>query len=98
MARLKRERRRPLRPRRDESCRVTAGSSPSGRRRLAGSNRQIGNQLAAFLKPFALSFRRSASRHLLERYGTGLLTYLPRKNCEAIAQAVANTSLEQLQH
>ena len=34
----------------------------------------------------------------MERYITGLLTDMPRKNCEAIAQAVANTSLEQLQH
>jgi SRSO17 transposase len=43
-------------------------------------------------------FRRATSRRSLERYVTGLLTDLPRKNCEAIAQAVANTSLEQLQH
>lgn len=34
----------------------------------------------------------------MERYVTGLLTNAPRKNCKAIAQAVANTSLEQLQH
>jgi SRSO17 transposase len=37
-------------------------------------------------------------RRSLERYVTGLLTDLPRKHCETIAQAVANTSLEQLQH
>ncbi len=55
-------------------------------------------ELAAFLQPFAPLFRRSTSRKSCERYVTGLLTDLPRKNCESIAQAVANTSLEQLQH
>ncbi len=55
-------------------------------------------ELAAFLEPFAPLFRRATSRRSLERYVTGVLTDLPRKNCEAIAQAVANTSLEQLQH
>jgi SRSO17 transposase len=54
-------------------------------------------EFAAYLKPFAPLFRRSTSRSSLECYVTGLLTDLPRKNCEAIAQAVANTSLEQLQ-
>ncbi len=55
-------------------------------------------ELAAYLEPFASLFRRSTSRRSLERYVTGLLSDLPRKNCEAIAQTVANTSLEQLQH
>jgi SRSO17 transposase len=55
-------------------------------------------ELAAFLEPFAPLFRRVTSRRSLERYITGLLTDLPRKNCETIAQAVANTSLKQLQH
>ena len=55
-------------------------------------------ELAAFLEPFAPLFRRATSCRSLERYVTGLLTDLPRKNCETIAQAVANTSLEQLQH
>jgi SRSO17 transposase len=55
-------------------------------------------ELAAFLAPFAPLFRRATSRRSLERYITGLLTDLPRKNCETIAQAVAATSLEQLQH
>ena len=55
-------------------------------------------ELATYLEPFASLFRRSTSRRSLERYVTGLLSDLPRKNCEAIAQAVANTSLEQLQH
>lgn len=55
-------------------------------------------ELATFLAPFAPVFRRATSRRSLERYVTGLLTDLPRKNCETIAQAVAETSLEQLQH
>jgi SRSO17 transposase len=55
-------------------------------------------ELAAFLAPFAPLFRRATSRRSMERYVTGLLSDLPRKNCEAIAQAVAATWLEQLQH
>ena len=43
-------------------------------------------------------FRRSQSRHSLERYVTGLLTDLSRKNCDTIAAAVAGTSTERLQH
>jgi SRSO17 transposase len=55
-------------------------------------------ELAAFLAPFASLFRRATSSRSMERCITGLLTNLPRKNCETIAQAVAATSLEQLQH
>ena len=55
-------------------------------------------ELAAFLAPFAPLFRRATSCRELSRYVTGKLPDLPRKNCETIAQAVANTSLEQLQH
>jgi SRSO17 transposase len=54
--------------------------------------------LATFLEPFASLFLRSQSRASLERYLTGLLTDLPRKNCAAIAAAVAGTSTERLQH
>lgn len=55
-------------------------------------------ELAAFLEPFAPLFRRSQSRQSLERYITGLLTDLDRKNCDTIAAAVAATSSERLQH
>jgi SRSO17 transposase len=55
-------------------------------------------EIAAFLAPFAPLFRRAQSRASLERYVTGLLTDLPRKNCDAIAAAVAGTSTERLQH
>ena len=55
-------------------------------------------ELASFLTPFAPLFRRAQSRQSLERYVTGLLTDLSRKNCDALAAAVAGTSTERLQH
>jgi SRSO17 transposase len=55
-------------------------------------------EIARFLKPFAPLFRRSQSRHSLERYITGLLTDLDRKNCDTISAALAGTSTERLQH
>jgi SRSO17 transposase len=55
-------------------------------------------EVAAFVAPFAPLFRRGQSRASMERYVTGLLTDLPRKNCDAIAAAVAGTSTERLQH
>lgn len=55
-------------------------------------------ELADFLMPFADLLRRATSRQSLERYVTGLLTDLPRKNCDTIAAALADTSTERLQH
>jgi SRSO17 transposase len=55
-------------------------------------------EISAFLEPFAPLFRRSQSRQSLERYITGLLTDLDRKNCDTIAAALASTSTERLQH
>jgi SRSO17 transposase len=55
-------------------------------------------ELATYLAPFAPRFRRSTSPTSVERYLTGLLTDLPRKNCDTIAAAVAGTSTERLQH
>ena len=55
-------------------------------------------ELATSLAPFAPLFRHSTSRASVERYPTGLLTDLPRKNCDTIAAAVAGTSTERLQH
>src|SRR3954451_15543504 len=55
-------------------------------------------ELAAYLKPFSPLFRRSTSRESVERYLTGLLTDLPRKNRDTIAAAVAETSTERLQY
>ena len=51
-------------------------------------------ELATYLEPFAPLFRRSTSRASVERYLTGLLTDLERKNCDTIAAAVAGTSTE----
>ena len=58
-------------------------------------------ELEAYLRPFAALFRHPQSRptwESLERYVTGLLTDLPRKNCDATAAAMAGTSTERLQH
>lgn len=55
-------------------------------------------ELDTYLAPFAPLFRRSTSYQSLDRYVTGLLTDLPRKNCDTIAAAVASTSTERLQH
>jgi SRSO17 transposase len=53
--------------------------------------------LADFLRPFRVHFTRSEGPHALERYLTGLLTELPNKNCDTLAQAVPGTSQQQLQ-
>ncbi|GHO62683.1 hypothetical protein KSC_015750 [Ktedonobacter sp. SOSP1-52] len=55
-------------------------------------------ELAAFLEPFAPLFRRHTSRDSMERYLTGLLTDLPHKTCDTIADVVAGTTVERLQH
>jgi SRSO17 transposase len=55
-------------------------------------------ELVTFLEPFAPLFRRHTSRESMERYLTGLLTDLPHKTCESIADVIAGTSLERLQH
>jgi SRSO17 transposase len=55
-------------------------------------------ELAAFLEPFAPLFRRYTSRESMERYLTGLLTDLPHKTCDTIADVIAGTSVERLQH
>jgi SRSO17 transposase len=55
-------------------------------------------EVAAFLDPFAPVFHYRPSRESAERYLSGLLTDLPRKNAQTIAAAVAGTSTERLQH
>jgi SRSO17 transposase len=54
-------------------------------------------ELAEFLLPFHVQFRRSEGRQALERYLTGLLTEHPNKNCDTIAQIVPGTSEQRLQ-
>jgi hypothetical protein len=48
-------------------------------------------ELKAFLGAFQVRFRRPEGADALERYTTGLLTELPNKNCDTIAQAVPGT-------
>lgn len=54
-------------------------------------------ELADFLSPLAPHFHRSEGREDLERYSTGLLSDLPRKNGETIASAVPGTHAQRLQ-
>jgi SRSO17 transposase len=54
-------------------------------------------ELDAFLSTFKVRFGRSEARAALERYLTGLLTELPNKNCETMAQAVPDTHEQRLQ-
>jgi SRSO17 transposase len=54
-------------------------------------------ELHEFLRAFQVRFRRPEGAEALERYPTGLLTELPHKNCDTIAQAVPGTSEQRLQ-
>jgi len=54
-------------------------------------------ELAEFLKPFQVKFRRRESQQAAERYLTGLLTDHPNKNCDTLAQIVPGTTEQQLQ-
>jgi SRSO17 transposase len=55
-------------------------------------------EVAAYLAPFRPLFRYRQSWESVERYVTGLLTDVPRKNCDVLAAVLANTSIERLQH
>jgi SRSO17 transposase len=55
------------------------------------------SELQEFLAGFQVRFRRPEGWAALERYTTGLLTELPNKNCDTIAQAVPGTSEQRLQ-
>jgi SRSO17 transposase len=54
-------------------------------------------ELQEFLGAFRVRFRRPEGREALERYTTGLLTELPNKNADTMAQAVPGTSAQRLQ-
>ena len=54
-------------------------------------------ELDDFLSTFTVRFRRSEAKAALERYLTGLLTELPNKNCDTLAQAVPGTHEQRLQ-
>jgi SRSO17 transposase len=54
-------------------------------------------ELDTFLSTFKLRFRRPEAEAALERYLTGLLTELPNKNCDTMAQAIPGTHEQRLQ-
>jgi SRSO17 transposase len=54
-------------------------------------------ELQEFLATFQVRFRRPEGAEAMERYITGLLTELPHKNCDTMAQAVPGTSAQRLQ-
>jgi SRSO17 transposase len=54
-------------------------------------------ELEEFLASFQVRIRRPEGERALERYLTGLLTELPNKNCDTMAQAVPGTSEQRLQ-
>jgi SRSO17 transposase len=54
-------------------------------------------KLDDFLSTFKIRFRRPEAEAALERYLTGLLTQLPNKNCNTMAQAVPGTHEQRLQ-
>src|SRR5262249_43739174 len=53
-------------------------------------------ELAEFLRPFHVQFKRAEGRHSLERYLTGLLTEHPNKNCDTMADIVPGTNEQRL--
>ncbi|MCL0048464.1 IS701 family transposase [Dehalococcoidia bacterium] len=60
-------------------------------------NRQYKFVLTEFLSPYMSYFRRPEVREDMERYTTGLLSDLPRKNGDTIAAVVPNTTEQRLQ-
>lgn len=54
-------------------------------------------ELQTFLANFQVRFRRPEAKAALERYTTGLLTELPNKNCDTLAQVVPGSSEQRLQ-
>jgi len=54
-------------------------------------------ELADFLRPFARHFQCAEGRDDLERYSTGFLSDLPRKNAQTMASGVPGTSSQRLQ-
>jgi hypothetical protein len=54
-------------------------------------------EVQEFLGAFQVRFRRPEGRKALERYTTGLLTELPNKNGDTLAQAVPGSREQRLQ-
>jgi SRSO17 transposase len=55
-------------------------------------------ELRVYLRPFVRVLRRDQTMRSAERYVTGLLTDLERKNCDTIAAGVAGITSGRLQH
>jgi len=55
-------------------------------------------ELAEFLEPMRVQFRREKSAGVFERYLTGMLTEHPNKNCVTMAEVVPGTNAQQLNH
>src|SRR5438270_10903765 len=53
-------------------------------------------ELSTELSPFAPLFRRHTSRDSMERYVTGLVSDLPHKTCDTIADVIAGSSIERM--
>jgi len=65
-------------------------------RKKAASDKPL-PELAEYLSPFSKYFVRSEGRESLERYSTGLLTDIPRKNGTTIEANVPGTNNQRLQ-
>ena len=66
-------------------------------KRIPQAPREPLPELAEFLEPFQVKFKRRESQVAMERYLTGLLTEHPNKNCETLAEVIPGTSEQQLQ-
>ncbi len=66
-------------------------------KRIPQAPREPLPELAEFLEPFRVQFRRRESQVAMERYLTGLLTEHPNKNCERLAEVIPGASEQQLQ-
>ena len=54
-------------------------------------------ELAEFMAPFRIRFRRVESQAAIERYVAGLLTDHPNKNCDTLAEVIPGANEQQLQ-
>jgi len=54
-------------------------------------------ELAEFMAPFRVHFRRVESQTAIDRYVAGLLTDHPNKNCDTLAEVIPDTNEQQLQ-
>ena len=53
-------------------------------------------ELAEFLAPYRVRFRRVESQAAIERYVAGLLTNYPNKNCDTLAEVIPGATEQQL--